>query len=358
MYLLWDQEPYDYLSDAIAGVKAQTYPKEDMVFLVVYNSFKKGNTSACPYIREQIAAHKNDLPDVHIVEQEENLGFSGGNNLGMQWAIDNNYDYVILHNGDAYMESNTLTHLVKEMENDKTIGAAQPLILLDDNKDQINTAGNKLHFLGVGFGDLYKVNKHTISLPKVKDVGYVSGCAIMMRTDLLQKYGLWDEDYFMYHEDTDYSLRLKLFGYRTVLVSESVFYHKYVFCKNIKNLYWIERNRLALLLLYYKIPTLILIFPIGIFFEISLLLFSIKGKWLKQRLAVYAYWCNPKNITRWLKKRKQIQKTRTISDKVLLQNVVSGIHFQEKAVENPILLYIGNPIMKVYWYIAYRCIFW
>ncbi len=358
MYLLWDQEPQRYLADAIDGVKKQTYDHDDIEFLIVYNSHKPENESACPYIREQIAKHQDDLPHVTILEQQENLGFSGGNNLGMQWGIDHGFDYVFLHNGDGYLGSDCIAQLVKHMQEDNVIGASQALMLLHPDTDKINSAGNNIHFLGLGYCDLYTVPKADTDLPQVKDVGYLSGGAIMMRTDLLREYGLWDKDYFMYHEDTDYSFRLKIHGYRTVLISDAEFFHKYEFSKSIAKYYWMERNRHAFMLLFFKWPTLLLLAPMSIVFELALILYSLKGGWFRERLRVYAYWLNPSNWKLWLKKRARIQQERVVDDRVLVRSFVSIISFQEPGIQNPILTYIGNPMMTAYWFVVKRLIWW
>ncbi|MCB9798227.1 glycosyltransferase family 2 protein [Candidatus Nomurabacteria bacterium] len=358
MYLVWDQEPFEYLQDVIDGVKNQDYPRDDLEFLIVYNHYKEGNTSACPYIREQIEKHTADLPHTTILEQSSNLGFSGGNNHGMQWAIDHGYDYVFLHNADAYMGKNCISKLVDAMEADKTIGAAQSLVMLHPETSLINTSGNVLHYLMVGYCDDYKHDISDVHLPKIKDVGYLSGAAAMMRTDLLKEHGLWDEDYFMYHEDTDYSLRLQMLGYRTVMVRYSDFFHKYQFKKSIGKYFWIERNRYVLILLYYRWPTILLLIPMLFVFEIGLIIFSLRGGWFDKRLEVYKYFSKKENWTSWLKKRKAIQASRKISDRKVLAQCSTGVHFQEDEMRNPLLLYVGNPLMAIYYFIVVRLLIW
>ena len=358
MYLLWDEEPKQYLEDAIDGVKRQSYPKEGIEFLIVYNSHKPEHESQAPYITEQLNLHSDQLPHSTFLPQDSNLGFSAGNNLGMQWAVDHRFDYVFLHNGDGYLGHTCIEEMVHAMEADDTIGACQSLVLLHPETNLINTAGNSLHYLGLGYCDQYRVPKQQVMLPSIKDVGYVSGSAVMMRTDLLQSLGLWDEAYFMYHEDTDYSLRLRIHGYRTVLIRDAEFFHKYQFSKSIQKYYWMERNRHAILLLYFKWPTLLLIFPMWLILEIGLLFFSLARGWFPERLRVYHYWLKPSHWTLWLAKRKQIQKTRTVSDRVLLGQMVSTVAFQESAVESPILTFMGNPLMWVYGLLLRMVVWW
>lgn len=358
MYLLWSNEPMRYLTDAIEGMATQSYPREAMEFLIVYNSHKPDEPSAAPYIRSEIEKNAARLPHTTIIESEKNLGFSGGNNFGMRWAVEHGFDYVFLHNGDAYMGENCVKALVETMDADETIGSAQSLVLLHPATDSINSAGNCLHFLGFGYCDLYKKKKNEVVLPAVKDVAYASGAAIMMRTTLLQKYGYWDEDYFMYHEDTDYSLRLFVAGYRNVMVTASEFFHKYEFSKSISKYFWMERNRYAILLLFFSLPTLILILPMFLIMEIALWFFAWRGGWAGEKWKVYKYWFKLSSWKFWLVKRKSLRAIRKTTDRKLLQAMIAVIKFQEAAIENPVLKYIGNPVMSVYYWILSRMLVW
>lgn len=358
MYLLWSNEPMRYLTDAIRGVAAQSYPREGLEFLIVYNSHKPDEPSAVPYIRSEIEKNSAHLPHTTIIENDKNLGFSGGNNFGMRWAVEHGFDYVFLHNGDGYLGENCVKALVEVMDADPKIGAAQSLVLLHPAVDSINSAGNCLHFLGFGYCDFYKKKKNEVVLPAVKDVAYASGAAIMMRTDLLQKFGYWDEDYFMYHEDTDYSLRLFTAGYRNVMVKASEFFHKYEFSKSISKYFWMERNRYAILLLFFSCPTLILILPMFIVMEIALWFFAWRGGWVGEKWKVYKYWLKWGSWKFWLVKRRKMMADRVTSDRKLLRAMVAVIKFQEAAIENPVLKYIGNPVMFVYYWLLSRVVVW
>ncbi len=357
VYLLWSNEPRAYLERALLAMEKQTYSKELVEFLIIYNSHKPDEQSQCPYIREEVAKHSATLPHVTIIEQEKNLGFSGGNNFGMKWAIDNGFDYVFLHNGDGYLDSQCVEKLVSAMESDKKIGASQALVLLHPENELINTSGNNLHYLGFGYCGNYRKNKNEVGLSKAEEIGYASGAAVILRVDLLKQHGLWDEDFFMYHEDTDYSLRLRLLGYKIVSVSDARFFHEYHFSKNKSKYFWLERNRLALLLVYYKLPTLILLWPLKIFLELGLLVQSLKQGWIKEWWQSRLYWAHISSWRLWFGKRKIIQKNRKISDRDLLKTMVPEIIFSEESVTNPVLKYIGNPVMQIY-YLLLRIIVW
>ena len=153
-------------------------------------------------------------------------------------------------------------------------------------------------------------------------------------------------------------LLLKMFGYRAVLAPQSIFYHEYEFSKGASKYFWMERNRFAVLLMYYKWPTLFLILPMIIALEINFWLFAIKSGWWRARARVYQYWLMPANWKLWLSKRRVIQKKRKISDRGLLKTMSSVVNFSDKAVESPILKFIGNPLMKGYFWLLRSVVWW
>ncbi|MBI5728224.1 MAG: glycosyltransferase family 2 protein, partial [Candidatus Magasanikbacteria bacterium] len=297
-------------------------------------------------------------PAVTILPQKTNLGFSDGNNQGIRWAIAHGCDYVFLHNGDGFLEAGSLEPLVAAMEGDAKIGVAQSLLVMYPETDLINTSGNLFHFLGFGYCDNYRTPVRSVRFPAQTDISYASGAAVLMRVSLLKEFGLWDEDFFLYHEDCEYSFRLRLAGYRIVLIPASIFYHKYQFSRSIEKFYWMERNRFAILLMFFRWPTLLLLLPMIMALELGLWFFAWQHGWLNKRLVVYRYWLSPDNVAIWLCKRRAVQARRVVGDRYLLRFAVPGIHFQEKAMESRILRYIGNPFMKLYYWVVIKGLIW
>lgn len=357
VYLIYSDEPHKYLADAIEGVVVQNYPKNLMELIVIYNGLRADEPSMEEYTRIELEKNKDRLPHTTFLPQKTNLGFSGGNNVATKVAIEMGVDYIFLHNADAYMGPDCLRIMAEGLDKDKTIGTAQPLILLHPETNLINTAGNAFHYLGFGYGNEYRKDKNNVTLPDVKDVGYVSGAGTMMRADLLKQYGLWDEDFFMYHEDTDYSLRLRYMGYRTVIMSRAEFFHKYQFKKSTGKYFWMERNRYAILLIYFRIPTLILLFPAFVISELGLNLLSWRGGWWPERKKAYQYWMKKESWKLWLKKRAFIQKNRKIRDRDMFKYSVGGIYFQEEGMHGRIHT-IANCGMEIYYYLIVRTLIW
>ncbi len=357
VYLLYYHNQ-SYIDDAISALKKLTYPKDKVEFIIVSNPHPKEG-SFIYYIEDTVLSLSGkEIPHVTILPQTENLGFAGGNNKGVDWAIEHGFDYVFFHNNDGFFATNALEPLVETLESDKTIGLAQSVMLLYPETELINSAGNSFHYLGFGFCDQYRLPIADVDLPKVKDISYASGAALLVSTDVIKKYGSWDTDFFMYHEDLEWSLRLRSFGYRIVLVGNSFFYHKYQFSRSVEKFFWMERNRYAVMLIFFRLPTLLLLLPINIALEVGLWFFAWRGGWLDKRIKVWQYWFHIKNWKLWLGKRKRVQKLRKVSDRYLFRYSVPTIHFQEEQMKNFVLKYIGNPIMQIYYWIVVKGLIW
>jgi GT2 family glycosyltransferase len=347
----------EYLSDAIEAIKKSTFPKEKCVLVFVDNPHPKFGSSV-DSIKKIIETNKNFLPQTKIISLKENLGFSGGNNEGISWAIDNGFDYIFLHNQDGSVSPDCLENMVSAMEADKNIGCAQALVMLDGTT-KINSAGNSFNYLGFGFIPNYGIEEKYLKLTSVKEVGYASGAALMLRAENVKKFGGLDNDLFAYHEDVEYSLRLRFVGLKPVIVPNAKFFHKYIFNKDSSKFYYLERNRYAVLLMYYKWPTLILILPILLLLEVGLIgLFYSKG-WLKEKIDAYRYWINTEHLKKCLKKRAVIQKKRTISDRQFISTSSAKILLSDdQLISSSILLDFGNILINIYKIIVNLLVFW
>lgn len=356
IYLSFNSEIY--LDDVISSLQKMTYPKDRAEFIVVDNPHPRFGSSV-PVLEEKLLPLSGvSIPHVTLLPQKENLGFAGGNNVGIAWALERDFDYVYLHNNDGFMAADCLEKIVATLERDSQIGAAQSLLLLYPETELVNTAGNSFHYLGFGYCGNFRVKKSDLKLKEVEEVGYASGASILMRAKLLKEYGSWDKDFFLYHEDVEYSLRMKALGYNVAVVRDAVFYHKYQFSRNKDKFYYMERNRYAVMLMYFKWPTLLVLLPMALIMEIGLLFFAIINGWWGIKMEVYKYWLSPKNWRLWLAKRKRVQSIRKVGDKELLRLAADKVIFEQKDIDNPLLKYIANPLMVVYWAVAKRIIFW
>ena len=348
----------DYFFDFVSAFKNITYPK-DRIELIIVDNFHPEYGNATQAIEEQVMPFSGkQIPVVTVLLQKENLGFAGGNNIGIKSALEKGCDFIYLHNDDGFTAVNVFEPLVKAMAQDKNVAIAQSLLLLYPDTEYLNNAGNCFHYLGFGFCDEYRSKLADMRLPKVKEIFYASGAACFIRAELLKKYGMLDDYFYMYHEDLELSLRFRVLGFKTILVSDSIFYHKYKFSRSIQKFFYMERNRYGVMLMFFKLPTLLLLLPMMIVLEIGLWLFAWRGGWFDKKIEVYDYWLQPKNWRIWLAKRRKIKAWRKLPDKYLLKLSVGGVYFQEKSMENPILKYVGNPIMIVYYWIIRLLVWW
>ena len=177
------------------------------------------------------------------------MGFAGGNNVGINKALNDNADYVLLINNDTVVKPDFLKILVSKMRFDKDIGIVAPQINYYDNPDKIWSAGGKIKKIrssGFARGDIYEKD---ISAND-RFVDFVSGCCMLIKKEVFQKVGLFDEKFFLYVEDTDFCYRVRKAGYKIFVVSSSKIFHK--IHKSTQNelqtipLYYTTRNRLYL----------------------------------------------------------------------------------------------------------------
>lgn len=356
VYLSFHCEPY--IDDVVKALETVQYPKEALEFIIVDNPHPQHGLSMEHLEKHVLPKSERSLPKVTLLPQKENLGFAGGNNVGTAYAIEHGFDYVFYLNNDAYPTEHTFTELVKVFESDSKIAIAQSLILLHPRRELINTSGNMIQFCGFGYCRDYQVPVTHRHFKQIEDVPYASGAAFMIPTVLCKQFGGWDQDFFLYHEDMEWSLRMKSMGYRVVLASQSIVYHAYEFQRSITKFFWMERNRFGVLLMFLKLPTLILIAPAVAVYEVGTYLFALKGGWWKEKHKFYQYWIKPSTWKLWLGKRAKIQKMRSVDDATITKDFVGYIKFQESRIENPVLRYIANPLMSAYWWLVKKVIFW
>lgn len=343
-----------YLEPLFNSLHSISYPKDRMKIFIVDNNSTDDSKNWL----------KQNLEQIILIENEKNEGFTGGNNIGIAKAIEWGTDYVYLLNQDTEVDPDFLFNIVQLAETNEKIGSAQSFIKLHPEVDQVNTIGNSIHFLGFGFCESYKEGiektlreieywkKHDSSL----NIAYGSGAGVLYRISALKETGLFDRDLFLYHEDLDLGWRLRLFGYQNVLVPDSIIYHKYEFSRSIQKYYWMERNRFIVMFQNYKILTLLLILPGLVLMEMGLLFFSFIRGWWREKLKVYKYFLNIKNWKNILQKRERRQGERRVSDKEILKYFVGKIEFQD--IKNPLLTYVANPLLDIYWKIVKKIVVW
>lgn len=191
-----------------------------------------------------------------VILLEENLGFAGGYNYGIKHAINKGYQYLWILNNDTTVDDNALGELVKASElTDYSIFGS--LIMYYDNKEIIWYSGgyfSKIQGKGVHLGKNKKIG---LKYLQSKEVEFVTGCSIFIKSEVFNEVGFFDEKLFAYGEDLDFSLRLKKYGYKILYCPNSVIFHKVgrSFQNNDKNrkgktsplqIYLFNRNRILI----------------------------------------------------------------------------------------------------------------
>lgn len=182
-----------------------------------------------------------------ILCTKKNLGFSGGNNIGIKYALENNTDYVLLLNNDTVVEPDFLNKMIAKESLDEKIGIITPMITYYSDRNKIWSAGgeiSKIRASGFTFG----YNEYSKNHNYDKLCTFASGCCMLIKSEVIKDVGLLDENYFLYLEDTDYCQRTLNAGYKILYVGSSRIYHK-VFSTTTKQnamlpLYYSIRNRL------------------------------------------------------------------------------------------------------------------
>ncbi|PIS05549.1 MAG: hypothetical protein COT81_00860 [Candidatus Buchananbacteria bacterium CG10_big_fil_rev_8_21_14_0_10_42_9] len=297
---------------------------------------------------------KDNWPQVILIENTQNIGYAGGNNTGIKRALKDKCDYIYILNPDAVVDKDFLDEILSVADTDKTIAITQSKILHFKDKNIINSIGNAIHYLGFGYtmGNGQKDNGRSEN----REVPYGSGAAMLLRADAIRQIGIFDETFFMYHEDLALGWLARLAGYKIMLAPKSVVYHKYEFSKSIKKFYYMERNRFIVLLEYYKLPTLLIILPALIMMEFGLLIFSLKSGFWREKLKAYGDLLRPNQWQIIMRRRKQIQSMRVINDRDMSKNITGVISGQE--IESAITKYLVNPVFAMYWFIVKQFIFW
>ena len=160
----------------------------------------------------------NDFDDLKVIKNKSNLGFGVANNQAINYALNENYDYVMLLNNDTEVDHNFISPLINSIEKNSSIGGVQPLIMNYNNRDLIWSAGG---YINKFFGNT-TTNK---SLGKKLNLDWITGCCMLLKTEVIKKTKLLDENFFAYYEDVDWSLRIKDLGYSLQLVDNSLVYH-------------------------------------------------------------------------------------------------------------------------------------
>ncbi len=271
---------------------------------------------------------KTNYQKVILIENKENYGFAKGNNIGFKASTG---DYILILNNDTIVTSNFLAPLIKDFENNPTIACLQPQIRLSDNKQLLDGVGAFLTLTGFLYHFGYLKDRMQLKYNKKMKIFSAKGACILLRRKAIEKVGLFDDDFFIFFEETDLCFRLWLAGYSVVYEPKSVIYHvgggdttasnSY---QQEKRMYLSFRNMLCCYIKNFGAKNLLTILPKFFILQVGLCgyyLFTLHFNLVK--VIIRAYYWNIMHITSTLRKRSIIQqKIRKISDKELNKKII------------------------------------
>jgi GT2 family glycosyltransferase len=244
-------------------------------------------------------------PAARLVQTGRNAGFAAGCNIGAAQARG---DLLVILNPDAAPMPGWGEAIRRPWGQERGWAAWQALVA-DRGATQINSAGNPVHFTGIVWAGGH--GRPIAEAPTAGEVPCLSGACLAIPRGTWEEVGGFPERFFLYHEDVDLSLRLRLRGGTLGIEPAAVVDHDYEFGAREHKWRWLERNRWAFLIRAYPTPLLILVAPALIATELALIPVAIAGGWGRQKLVAVA------DVIRWLprllRERRQVQATRSIS---------------------------------------------
>lgn len=196
------------------------------------------------------------FPDVEVIENKENLGYTGGNNIGIREALSKGAEFIHLLNNDTVVDVDFARELLSVAMRDEKIGLVTSKIYFFDRPEAIWFAGGRISsWTGrsrhAGYGELDRGQ-----FDDVEDIGRPCGCSLLVTRRFLEDVGLMNEDLFLYGEEIDWAFRAREKGYRCVLAPRSKVWHKWASgtggAQSGNYLYYSVRNMLRVLNTHQK----------------------------------------------------------------------------------------------------------
>lgn len=216
----------------------------------------------------------NSTVDIKLIQNQKNLGFSGGVNSGIKYVLSKDYSHIALINNDAIVDELWLSELLQSFERDNQIGIVTGS-LLHKNRRTIDSTGEMYSIWGLSFPRLR--GRPASQLP---DPGYVFGAtggASVYRREVFETIGMFDEVFFAYYEDVDLSYRAQLGGWKVYYQNKAVAYHTQGASSSKISGFTTKQAMRNLPLLYIKNTPGVLLFSVGIRFFFAYTLITLKA---------------------------------------------------------------------------------
>jgi N-acetylglucosaminyl-diphospho-decaprenol L-rhamnosyltransferase len=245
------------------------------------------------------------VPAARVLPMGRNAGFAAACNAG---AAEAGGELLVILNPDAAPLPGFGEAIRRPWVEGRGWAAWQALVAEGDAA-RINSAGNPVHFTGIVWAGGH--GRPISEAPGAGEVTALSGACLAIPLAGWREVGGFPEQFFLYHEDVDLSLRLRMRGGALGIEPAAVVAHDYEFDAREHKWRWLERNRLAFIVRTYPAPLLVLLAPALLATELALLLASAAGGWGRQKLAANLEAL--RRLPRLLRERRAVQATRTVS---------------------------------------------
>ena len=213
--LAWNRR--DVTLACLDSLAALDYPANRLQIIGVDNGSTDGTAHA---IREQ-------FPQVTVLENGENLGYAGGNNVGLRYALAQGADYICILNNDVTVAPDYLTPLLAAFQEHIDAGVVTPLVAEVSEPERVWALGAAVDWQT---GTVRRLHAGEMAqMLQASDpfkVDVASGTAMLAKREIFEPVGLLDEAFYLYFEETDWCLRVGQAGYRILAVPSSVVWHK------------------------------------------------------------------------------------------------------------------------------------
>jgi GT2 family glycosyltransferase len=279
-------------------------------------------------------------PEAKVLELGENLGFPGACNAGAEAA---GGELLVLLNPDTVVAPGFREAIRRPLTEGRGWDAWQALVTMDGGA-RVNTDGNVLHFTGIGWaGDMGE--PIAVAPREPREVAFLSGACMAMPLATWRRVGGMPASFFLYCEDTDISLRLRLEGGRIGVEPTALVDHEYEFGGRAPKWRMLERNRWATVLRTYPAALLVAVLPALVATELALLAIALRSGWGGQKLLAIGDVLRA--LPRTLRERRAIQARRAVSSAEFARGLVPELSsgYLPDAARHPVL----EALLRGYW---------
>lgn len=242
-------EKENNFKESKVGIVVVTYNKVDVLESCLSSILKSDYSNYIIIVVDNASTDetesviKNNFPDAKLLKSKINLGYTGGNNFGIKYALKIlDCSYILIANDDVFFEIDTIKKMVHAAENDKSIGVVNPAIFCYENPKKLCQEFGKYNF----YLGLHYQNLKGVLYPE--EIGLVRGTCFLVNREVFDKIGLMDERFFLYFDEANLSYRIKRNGYKIMYIPSAIVYHKttssYSGKSNPAVLYYTTRNEL------------------------------------------------------------------------------------------------------------------